>query len=70
MMGILLLAQAYAWPGLGSSLGVLGGIGGTVLGFTGAWLGTAATFRAMRVAELKAKLDAQAGQQSSQVQQS
>lgn len=70
LMGILLLAQAYAWPGLGSSLGVLGAIGGTVLGFTGAWLGTAATFRAMRVAELKAKLDAQAGQQSSQVQQS
>ncbi len=69
LMGILLLAQAFAWPGLGSSLGKLGAIGGTVLGFTGAWLGTTATFRAMRVAELKAKLDAQAGQQGSQVQQ-
>lgn len=66
LMGIMMLAQAWAWPGLGTSLGVAGAVAGTTLGVAGAWMGTAATFRAMKVAELKAKLDAQASHPSSQ----
>lgn len=53
--GIFLVAT---WlPGHSSALGLLGGIGGSVLGIVGAAFGVAATAERVRIAELRAKLN-------------
>lgn len=61
-MGLMIIWMVW-WPEHSRILGLIGGVGGACLGLCGGYLGMKMSAERMRIAEFKAKLDANAGVQ-------
>jgi hypothetical protein len=56
-LGLIFCASLWISLGSGRTLGMIGGIGGSLLGFLGASVGIASAYRRIRIAQVKAKLE-------------